>query len=239
VDSCALKRRNFALSFITKLFLNMCLCRGEAIRVWIHKIMCTSNKIGSDHVDSECSELLIALTAQKSHQDSILEDAQKQVVEEVIARIERGRYLMTSHHDDQRAGILVESIQWLTLDPLLIGISVRKGHEIDPLIRDSRSFAIGFIEDDDSFITRRFSERLNGSDSAIYVQGSCTFDTLLCDSLVTGSPLLPQCKTWIDCTVLRRVDIENAFEFFVGTVVGMVHNGVKVHIESEVPELED
>ncbi|MFK7760242.1 MAG: flavin reductase [Phycisphaerales bacterium] len=201
--------------------------------------MWTSNKIGSDQVDLGCLGLFKAPKIEKTHQDSDLQHAEKQVMEEVIARIERGRYLMTSHYDDQRAGILVESIQWLTLDPLLIGISVRKGHEIDPLIRDSRSFAVGFIEEDDKFITRRFSERLNGSDSAIYVEGSCTFDTLLSDSLVTGSPLLPQCKTWIDCTVLRRVDIENAFEFFVGTVVGMVHNGVRVHIESEVPDNED
>lgn len=165
-----------------------------------------------------------------------MDSAQQQVIDGAIARIERGRYLMTSCYDGSRSGILVESVQWLMQDPLLIGISVRKGHEIDPLIRDSRSFAIGFIDDDDKFITRRFGERLNGADSAIYVQGSDPFDTLASEKLVTGSPLLPQCRTWIDCEVLRRVDIENAYEFFVGSVVGIKHEGESVEIAREVSE---
>ncbi len=165
-----------------------------------------------------------------------MDSAQQQVIDGAIARIERGRYLMTSCYDGSRSGILVESVQWLMQDPLLIGISVRKGHEIDPLIRDSRSFAIGFIDDDDKFITRRFGERLNGADSAIYVEGSDPFDTLASETLVTGSPLLPQCRTWIDCEVLRRVDIENAYEFFVGSVVGIKHEGESVEIAREVSE---
>ncbi len=165
-----------------------------------------------------------------------LNTVQQQVIDSAIARIERGRYLMTSCYDGSRSGILVESVQWLMLEPLLIGVSVRKGHEIDPLIRDSRSFAIGFIDEDDKFITRRFGERLNGADSAIYVQGSDPFDTLASETLVTGSPLLPQCRTWIDCEVLRRVDIENAFEFFVGTVVGIRHEGESVEIDQEISE---
>ncbi len=165
-----------------------------------------------------------------------MDSAQQQVIDGAIARIERGRYLMTSCYDGSRSGVLVESVQWLMQDPLLIGISVRKGHEIDPLIRDSRSFAIGFIDDDDKFITRRFGERLNGADSAIYVQGSDPFDTLASETLVTGSPLLPQCRTWIDCEVLRRVDIENAYEFFVGSVVGIKHEGGSVEIAREVSE---
>ena len=62
------------------------------------------------------------------------------------------------------------------------------------------------------------------------------FDTLASETLVTGSPLLPQCRTWIDCEVLRRVDIENAFEFFVGTVVGIRHEGEIVEIDQEISE---
>ncbi len=155
------------------------------------------------------------------------------VVDQVIARITSGRYLMTACHDGSRAGILVESVQWLMNDPLLIGVSVRKGHEIDPLVRDSRSFAVGFIEEGDRFIERRFGQRLNGEDSAIYVEGLDPFETLESTKLVTGSPVLKQCNTWVDCEVLRRVDLENAHEFFVGSVVGVSHNGETVRIEHE------
>ncbi|MBO6514717.1 MAG: flavin reductase [Phycisphaerales bacterium] len=163
--------------------------------------------------------------------ESPLETTEKQLIDSVIARIARGRYLMTACYEGSRSGALVESVQWLMTEPLLMGVSVRKGHEIDPLIRDSRSFAVGFIDDDDKFITRRFGKRLNGSDSAIHVEGLDPFETLETGSLVTGSPVLPQCSTWVDCEVLRRVDLENAHELFVGSVVGMIHDGQRVEID--------
>jgi len=155
----------------------------------------------------------------------------KQLIDRVIARIARGRYLMTACHEGSRAGVLVESVHWLMTEPLMVGVSMRKGHEIDPLIRDSRSFAIGFIDEGDTFVERRFGRRLNGADSAIHVPGLDPFDTLACRTLETGSPMLSQCSSWIDCEVLRRVDLENAQEFFVGSVVGVLHKGESVKIE--------
>lgn len=163
--------------------------------------------------------------------ESRMDTRERQLVDEVIARIARGRYLMTACFDGSRAGALVESVQWLMTDPLLMGVSVRKGHEIDPLIRDSRSFAVGFINDDDRFVTRRFGKRLNGVGSAIHVEGLDPFETLESSVLVTGSPVLPQCSTWVDCEVLRRVDLENAHELFVGSVVGVIHDGQRIEID--------
>ncbi len=168
----------------------------------------------------------------RSKDDSINESSQV-VIDQVVARIEHGRYLMTAGHDGKRAGVLVERVQWLATEPLLIGVAMRKGHEIDPLIRDSRSFAIGFIDDGDKFIQRRFSERLNGVDSAIYVEGSDPFDSLQCMKLVTGSPTLVQCSAWIDCEVIRRLDLEINHELFVGQVVGISSNGQSVKIEHQ------
>jgi len=160
-----------------------------------------------------------------------MDESSQQLVDQVIARIPRGRYLMTACHDGARAGVLVESVMWLLTEPLLIGVSMRKGHEIDPLIRDSRSFALGFVNDDDRFITRRFGQRLSGVDSAIHVPGLDPFETLMSRTLQTGSPILSQCSTWLDCEVMRRVDLENAQEFFVGSVVGVMHNGESVKVE--------
>ncbi|MDF1869086.1 MAG: flavin reductase family protein [Phycisphaerales bacterium] len=160
-----------------------------------------------------------------------MDESAQHVIDEMIAQIKRGRYLMTASFDGSRAGVVVESVQWLMNDPLLIGVSVRKGHEIDPLIRDSRSFAIGFIAENDRFISRRFGQRLNGSDSAIYVEGLDPFETLESKKLVTGSPILSQCDSWIDCEVFRRVDLENAFELFVGSVVAIRHQGQNIEVE--------
>lgn len=163
-----------------------------------------------------------------------MSDTSQGLIDQVLARIPRGRYLMTSHFEAARAGILVDSAMWLMESPLLIGVSVQKGHEIDPLIRDSRSFAIGFISDDDKFITRRFSPRLNSAESAIHVEGMDPFETLQSTPIVTGSPTLSQCDLWLDCEVLRRVDLENAQEFFVGSVVGIKVGSEIVHIEQDV-----
>ncbi|HCT44616.1 MAG TPA: hypothetical protein DF699_05340, partial [Phycisphaerales bacterium] len=57
------------------------------------------------------------------------------------------------------------------------------------------------------------------------------FDAIETTSLVTGSPMIPRCKIWFDCEVMRRVDLEAELELFVGLVVGVLHDGQRVKID--------
>jgi len=149
-----------------------------------------------------------------------------------------GRYLMTAAFDDQRGGMLVHSAQRCGQEPPLLCVAARKGHSIDPLIRDSRSFALGVLGNGDRLIERRFK----GSDSIPSEHGPQAmqdpFDAIELTTLSTGSPIIPRCSTWFDCEVVRRVDLEAEMELFVGMVVGVLHDGQRVIIDppSEAPE---
>lgn len=149
-----------------------------------------------------------------------------------------GLYLMTAGFDGQRGGMLVNSVQRCGSEPPLLCVAARKGHSIDPLIRDSRSFALGVLSDGDRLIQRRFK----GSDSIPSEKAphgmQDPFDAIELTTLATGSPIIPRCPTWFDCEVVRRVDLEAEMELFVGMVVGVLHDGHRVIIDppSDAPE---
>lgn len=148
-----------------------------------------------------------------------------------LGRLPVGRYLMTAGFEGQRSGMLVSAVQCCSTEPLLLCIAARKGHKIDPLIRDSRTFAIGIIPDDDKMIVRRFSD----SDAAPSEHGPARdddpFDAMATRTLVTGAPIVPRCETWFDCEMMRRVDLESECELFVGMVVAVYHDKRVVKID--------
>lgn len=141
---------------------------------------------------------------------------------------------MTSAYSGSRAGLVVHSVQRVAQDPVLLCVAAERGHAIDPLIRDSRTFALGVIDEDDAFVRRRFAMRVNGSTGpCVHVEGDDPFDALQSTTLVTGSPLLEQCSTWFDCELVRRLDLESDTELFVGQVLGVLHGGASARFEDE------
>ena len=154
-----------------------------------------------------------------------------QVIESALGYFPGGLFLMTAGFDNQRGGMLVHSVQRCGTDPALLCVAARKGHKIDPLIRDSRSFALGVLGDGDRLLERRF----HSSDSAPSEQPihgeDDPFDAIEMITLSTGSPIIPRCTTWFDCEVMRRVDLEAEMELFVGLVVGVLHDGQSITID--------
>jgi flavin reductase (DIM6/NTAB) family NADH-FMN oxidoreductase RutF len=155
----------------------------------------------------------------------------RQALDTALGAFPFGLYLMTAGHEGHRGGMLVHSVQRCGADPALICVAAPKGHKIDPLIRDSRSFALGVLGDGDRLIERRF----RGSDVAPSehdpVGDDDPFDAIETKVLVTGSPIIPRCKVWFDCEVTRRVDLEAEMELFVGLVVGLWHEGKLIKID--------
>src|SRR5690606_19270788 len=77
----------------------------------------------------------------------------------VAARVPHGLFIMTAAHEDSSTGTLVRWVQRCSDDPVVILVSLRRGQGIEPLIRDSRAFAICQISEDDRFLQRKFSNR--------------------------------------------------------------------------------
>lgn len=155
---------------------------------------------------------------------------QSGVLQAAMGRFPSGRYLLTASHKDVRSGVLVNWAGICSTDPMLICVSSLKGHAIDPLIRDSRSFAIGVIDGEDKLLERRFGQMVLMPREVPITNEDDPFLTMPTTRLETGSPIIARCTTWFDCKVLRRIDLESETELFVGVVVGVMHNGEQVAI---------
>jgi len=122
-------------------------------------------------------------------------------------------FLMTSAFETRRGGVIVHWVQPCAEEPCLICVAARKGHPIDPLIRDSHAFAVCLVDPTDRLLLRKFCAKRTPDD-----RGD-PFLSFEVDRLVTGSPILKRAAMAIDCEVVRHVDLEADHELFVGEVV--------------------
>lgn len=136
-----------------------------------------------------------------------------------------GTYVLTSAHDSKRAGQIVRWVQRCADDPPLVCVAARKGHPIEPLIRDSHRFGVCRIDPRNKALVRRFTA-LRPPDERVD-----QFDAVEVERLVTGSPILRHCVVAVDCQVVRHFDLEADHELYIGLVVGGV-----VHAPAAKPE---
>jgi len=142
---------------------------------------------------------------------------------EVVRALEmlpRGTFVMTAAYDSRRGGVVVHWVESCAEEPRLVSVAARKGHPIDPLIRDSHAFGICMVDPEDKLLLRKFSPRRAPDDRADQ------FLSFQVERLVTGSPILKRSLMALDCEVVRHVDLEADHELFVGQVVaGRVYRG--------------
>ncbi|MEM1071380.1 MAG: flavin reductase family protein [Planctomycetota bacterium] len=131
----------------------------------------------------------------------------------VLERVPWTLWVMTSSHDGQRAGSLVRWVQRCSDEPVLMSVSMKKCHSLEPLIRDSRGFALNLVSETDRLLHRTF----DGHRAPDEV--SDVFDSLAVDTWRTGSPVLRRALAALDCEVVRHLDLESDCELFIGQVV--------------------
>lgn len=136
---------------------------------------------------------------------------------EALAMLPQGHFLMTSAFDDQRAGVILRSVQRCADEPILLAVASRRGHAIDPLIRDSRAFAICLIDTEDRLLARKFPPAESGPEPG--EDEIDPFDSIPTETLATGSPVVRRCRAAFDCEVVRHFDLEADHELFVGQVL--------------------
>ena len=152
-------------------------------------------------------------------------DPKPSAIRAAIEKLAHHRFLITAAHDNRRSGLIARSVQACADEPVLIAVSVRRGHLIEPLIRDSHAFGLCLIADDDRLIRRTFDPDLikttvdlssdaDGDEDDPFI----AFET---KPLKTGSPILARTKLAFDCEVVRHFDLEADHELFVGSVVAV------------------
>ena len=134
-------------------------------------------------------------------------------VQDVLKRFPTGGFLLTASHGLSRNGMLVNRVQQASNVPPTLLISVQKGQPLSPLIRDRRAFAICEIAKSDLLINRLFEtpRELHGEDPFL---GLPVIETTL------GLPV-PRCvASWLECELVRHLDIEADYEIYIGRIVG-------------------
>ncbi len=131
---------------------------------------------------------------------------------DVLTRIPGGLFVMTSSFEGKRGGVIVKSVMPVAEEPQLLAVATWKGHGLEPIIRDSHSFAVSMIDPNDRVLVRRFSGHLS--------EHGDQFDSIPTERLVSTSPILSRAIIAIDCEVVRHFDIEADHELYIGLVLG-------------------
>jgi len=133
---------------------------------------------------------------------------------DVLRRLPSARHLLTAAHGASRNGMVVTRIQHCADDPPIVAVSVRKGHQLSPLIRDSAVFGLAELRPADRVLTRKF-------ESPMDLHGEDPFlgHRLLSESLTRGLPIPHGVAAWISCELVRHLDIEADHELYIGRVV--------------------
>lgn len=128
-----------------------------------------------------------------------------------LTQIPDGTFIITSAFEGHRAGSTALSVSICATEPRLVCVALRKGHFIEPLIRDSRAFAICRVSPTDRLVLRRFSESEH--------HDADPFDGVETTTLVTSAPILTRSLMALDCEVVRHFDLEADCELFIGQVL--------------------
>ena len=133
-------------------------------------------------------------------------------IAQAMALLPSGLFLMTSSYEGKRIGVLVGSVQACDISPPVLCVAMRKGQGIEPMIRDSRTFAINIVDAKDKLVARKFAEHASR-------ELGDPFDGMPIDKLATGAPILRKSVAAFDCEVVRHIDIADDHELYIGQVL--------------------
>lgn len=131
----------------------------------------------------------------------------------VLSLFPVGIYIITSQFEDDRTGLRVLSVMPCAVEPALLAVAARKGHSIEPIIRDSRHFALCIADKDDRLLIHKFP--LGGEPKG----GGDPFDAMPTETLVSTSPIPTRCVAAFDCEVVRHFDLDADHEIYVGQIL--------------------
>ncbi len=136
-----------------------------------------------------------------------------------LGRIPSGQFILTAAYEGARSGVLVGWVQQCATNPPMVMLALATGLPVIPLIRDSRAFALCQIGAEDRFLARKFA--------SIPEHGEDPFVTLATSTSRGGCPIVLRAMCFLECELVRHVDLESDFGLYVGLVRdgGILNNG--------------
>ena len=129
----------------------------------------------------------------------------------ISAALPQGLFLMTAAADQASFGFLTPWVQQCGEVPFLVSVTIQRGSSIEPILRDSRHFALCAVDPSDRLIQRRFGEPIAEQEDAFvglpHFQGP------------SGSPVLRRSTFYLDCELAGHMAMESDCRIYIGQVI--------------------
>lgn len=132
---------------------------------------------------------------------------------QALERIPCSDFLLTAGLGDFRGGVIARWIQQVSATPPMVMVAIEKGQPLSPIIRDARFFGVCEPRSEDRLLRKLFAE--NGDEPR--PEGDPFIGMPL---LVTahGVPIPRRSASWLECELVRHLDVEGSCELYVGLV---------------------
>jgi len=127
-----------------------------------------------------------------------------------IQQIPSGLFILTSAHAGMRSGVLTKWVQPCSESPPHVMVAIARGLPVEPLVRDSRSFALCQISEGDRLLMRTFAEPPE--------RGDDPFIALAASRAASGSPIVDRALAYLDCELVRHIVLDADHRLYVGLV---------------------
>ncbi len=131
-------------------------------------------------------------------------------ISQALGRIPGSIFIMTSHHEERNRGVMVSWVQQLSTDPPMVMIALPKGRPIVPLLHDSHAFALCQVASSDRLTQKIFRDGIDA--------GENPFEAMDIKRGPTGSPIIARALAWMDCEMIRHIDVDGDHDIYVGLV---------------------
>lgn len=119
---------------------------------------------------------------------------------EAMANFPAAVAVVTTGREDGRRGFTATSVFSVSMAPPLIGVCINKSVEAHASILGNKAFCVNILARDQETIANRFAAR-DGS------KGAVRFGHEPWNTLDSGSPVLQDCLTSIDCRLTAHLDV--------------------------------
>ena len=132
------------------------------------------------------------------------------------AQFPTGVTLVTAGTGDTARGMTANSFTSISLDPLLVLVSIRRHSQMNWLVAGCGGFGVSVLAAQHVDIARRFARRGRPAGTRQFA------DVGSWPAPATGSPLLADAVAWFDCVVERKIPAGD-HTMFLGRVLDFDH----------------
>ena len=133
-----------------------------------------------------------------------------ELVNRLTWKIPNALALIGSRAGEERNGMTASWISQLSMEPVLIGVSVENTAVTHRLITDGGSFTVNLWDSEQTRVFVKFSK------PAAYADG--TLNGRPVQEATTGAPVFTEAIAWLDCEVRHSLDL-GTHTLFVGELV--------------------